>query len=112
MFRYISWVEQEYPKGGKEGNIPTLIESCIRKFKDDKTVHNDPRFVEIWLKYAAISSKPLEVFDFMYNNGLCTQKAEMYEAWARDPTSVHASWDAYFRGINYTPPPSLGMYVF
>merc|ERR1712165_272823 len=33
---------------------------------------------------------------------------EMYEAWARDPTSVHASWDAYFRGINYAPPPSLG----
>merc|ERR1712038_1187658 len=33
---------------------------------------------------------------------------EMYEAWARDPTSVHASWDAYFRGINYTPLPSLG----
>merc|ERR1719232_1288154 len=33
---------------------------------------------------------------------------EMYEAWARDPTSVHASWDAYFRGISYTPPPSLG----
>ena len=33
---------------------------------------------------------------------------EMYESWARDPTSVHASWDAYFRGISYTPPPSLG----
>ena len=22
---------------------------------------------------------------------------EMYEAWAQDPASVHASWDAYFR---------------
>ena len=33
---------------------------------------------------------------------------EMYESWARDPTSVHASWDAYFRGISYTPPPALG----
>ncbi len=33
---------------------------------------------------------------------------EMFESWSRDPTSVHASWDAYFRGINYTPPPSLG----
>jgi 2-oxoglutarate dehydrogenase E1 component len=33
---------------------------------------------------------------------------EMYECWGRDPTSVHASWDAYFRGIHYTPPPSLG----
>ena len=36
---------------------------------------------------------------------------EMYDSWARDPTSVHASWDAYFRGINYTPPPALGMYL-
>jgi len=33
---------------------------------------------------------------------------EMYDSWSRDPTSVHVSWDAYFRGINYTPPPSLG----
>lgn len=33
---------------------------------------------------------------------------EMFESWSRDPTSVHASWDAYFRGVNYTPPPSLG----
>ena len=33
---------------------------------------------------------------------------EMYEAWAQDPKSVHASWDAYFRGASYTAPPSLG----
>ena len=33
---------------------------------------------------------------------------EMYEAWAYDPKSVHASWDAYFRGGAYHAPPSLG----
>ena len=33
---------------------------------------------------------------------------EMFDSWSRDPSSVHASWDAYFRGISYTPPPSLG----
>merc|ERR1719384_1002409 len=32
----------------------------------------------------------------------------MYEAWAHDPSSVHASWDAYFRGGAYQAPPSLG----
>jgi len=32
----------------------------------------------------------------------------MYEAWSYDPKSVHASWDAYFRGGSYTSPPSLG----
>lgn len=34
---------------------------------------------------------------------------EMYEAWARNPASVHASWDAYFRGSAYVAPPSLGV---
>ena len=33
---------------------------------------------------------------------------EMYEAWSYDPKSVHASWDAYFRGGTYQAPPSLG----
>ena len=33
---------------------------------------------------------------------------EMYEAWTRDPKSVHASWDAYFRGSQYVAPPTVG----
>ena len=34
---------------------------------------------------------------------------EMYESWARDPKSVHASWDAYFRGAGFQAPPGLGI---
>jgi len=81
-YRYIAWVEQEYPKGGKEGNVHVLIEKCIKKFKDEKSVRNDSRFLEIWLKYAAISSQPLEVYDFMFKQGLCSQQGGLYEAWA------------------------------
>ncbi|XP_055629733.1 2-oxoglutarate dehydrogenase complex component E1 isoform X1 [Toxorhynchites rutilus septentrionalis] len=32
---------------------------------------------------------------------------DMYNAWLRDPASVHASWDAYFRNNSYDAPPSL-----
>lgn len=38
----------------------------------------------------------------------------MYEMWKEDPNSVHASWRAYFSGVDgeveepYQPPPSLG----
>ncbi|XP_053689506.1 2-oxoglutarate dehydrogenase complex component E1-like isoform X4 [Sabethes cyaneus] len=32
---------------------------------------------------------------------------DMYNAWLRDPASVHASWDAYFRNNAYEAPPSL-----
>lgn len=39
----------------------------------------------------------------------------MYEAWLKDPNSVHASWRAVFqnetrgigKGASYTPPPAL-----
>ncbi|XP_040578624.1 2-oxoglutarate dehydrogenase-like, mitochondrial [Lepeophtheirus salmonis] len=35
---------------------------------------------------------------------------EMHDSWSRDPSSVHVSWDAYFRGSQYISPPSLGTY--
>ena len=38
----------------------------------------------------------------------------MYEAWRRDPNSVHTSWRNYFNNVEggaadpYTAPPTLG----
>ena len=37
-----------------------------------------------------------------------TYLEEMYESWQRDPASVHSSWDAYFRGAEYSAPPTVG----
>ena len=42
---------------------------------------------------------------------------EMYKAWRQDPSSVHASWQAYFRGLDkglssdqaFRPPPALAL---
>ncbi|XP_065163792.1 2-oxoglutarate dehydrogenase complex component E1 isoform X3 [Atheta coriaria] len=47
-------------------------------------------------------------------NGSSTSYVEdMYNAWLADPSSVHASWDSYFRnsqgGGGYQAPPSLGL---
>ena len=53
-----------------------------RLFKDSKEASEDPRFLEIWLKYAKMSSTPVEVYKYMYNAGICTQQAGLYDAWA------------------------------
>ncbi|XP_060516613.1 2-oxoglutarate dehydrogenase complex component E1 isoform X5 [Cylas formicarius] len=48
-------------------------------------------------------------------NGSSSQYVEdMYNAWLADPSSVHASWDAFFRnsqsgGAGYQSPPSLAL---
>ena len=58
--------------------------------------------MEIWLKYAALSAKPLEVFDFMFNNGLCTQKPDLFEAWAwylESSNSVKKAESVFLKGI-------------
>ena len=50
--------------------------------QDVKEVQSDHRFLQIWLKYATMSSNPMEVFEFMYKNGVCTQQGGLYEAWS------------------------------
>ena len=37
-YRYIQWVEQTSPKGGKEGQVHVIIEKCIKKFKGEASV--------------------------------------------------------------------------
>lgn len=32
---------------------------------------------------------------------------EMYSAWQKDPTSVHKSWDVYFRTGSFAPSPDV-----
>jgi len=109
-YRYIAWVEQEYPKGGKEGNVHELIQKCIKKFKDEKSVQNDARFLEIWLKYASISSQPLEVYDFMYKQGVCSQQSGLYEAWAwqlERGSSYKKAEGVFVKGIQAMVDPEL-----
>ena len=49
--RYISWVEQNFPRGGKEGGINVLLEKCIKEFKDDERFKQDQRYLQVWTKY-------------------------------------------------------------
>ena len=79
---YIIWVEQTYPKGGKEGNLPTLLEKCIKEFKDDKINSQDERYLNVWLKYASMAQKPLDLYNFMHTNNLCTKLPEFYIHWS------------------------------
>jgi 2-oxoglutarate dehydrogenase E1 component len=42
------------------------------------------------------------------NGSSTTYIEEVYESWLQNPSSVHKSWDIYFRTGNYQSPPTLG----
>ncbi len=84
-FRYILWVEQTFSTAAassKEGNLNTLLEKSIKEFKGHEQYEQDPRFLEIWMKYANLSSHPLEVYQYMHAEGVCDQLAKFYTEWA------------------------------
>ncbi|XP_018319554.1 2-oxoglutarate dehydrogenase, mitochondrial isoform X2 [Agrilus planipennis] len=54
---------------------------------------------------------PAEAETFL-NGSSSTYVEDMYNAWLKDPSSVHSSWDSFFRnsaagGVGYQRPPSL-----
>lgn len=80
--KYIKWVEQNFPKGGREGHIKQLMERCLSILKDEKKYFDDHRFVDIMLKYAGFSSRPLDVYNHMYSNKIGCQSAEFFINWS------------------------------
>ncbi|CEP21142.1 KGD1 [Cyberlindnera jadinii] len=73
------------------------------------------------LKGAALKSSTAiaRYYSTTYDSFLSTSNAnyvdEMYDAWKKDPSSVHASWNAYFKNLDgnvpasqaFIPPPTL-----
>lgn len=52
-YEYVSWIEQSYPKHGPESNLIPLLEDTLTRFKDDEKYKQDPRFVQLMIKYVS-----------------------------------------------------------
>ncbi|XP_056638959.1 mitotic checkpoint serine/threonine-protein kinase BUB1 beta-like isoform X1 [Diorhabda sublineata] len=81
-YKYISWIEQTYPKHGHEGNLIPLLEHCLNKFESDRRYINDRRFCKLWIKYFDSQPNPLEFYHMLKAKGLCTGCADFYKAMA------------------------------
>ncbi len=52
-FEYISWVEQSYPKSGKESALDDLLKKCLSTFEKDDRYKQDTRFIRLFTKYVS-----------------------------------------------------------
>ncbi|XP_063883652.1 uncharacterized protein LOC135112755 [Scylla paramamosain] len=105
-YRYVLWVEQNYPKGGKEGKLTKLIEKCLMAMYGNADVRekyvNDERFLDIWIRYANLSTNPLEIYQTMEAKSLCLSLADYYInwAWEMEKTGSYKRADAiYEKGL-------------
>lgn len=79
--RYLAWVRQHYPTGGKDSGLIGLYERATKDLQA-AGVPACPRVVRIWLDYAGMLTDPLDVFHFMDHNGIGRTDPRFYLAWA------------------------------
>lgn len=80
-YRYISWIEENYPKGGKK-DLSSILTSCMKAFCEEEKYKNDARYVDIWIKFAILYDTPELMYEHMRDKGIGCQCAALYEAWA------------------------------
>lgn len=54
-YDYIVWVEQSYPKSGKESAWYELVAKCLAKFENDPKYFQDRRMLKFYIKYVSHS---------------------------------------------------------
>ncbi|CAG5866236.1 unnamed protein product [Menidia menidia] len=82
--RYIKWTEQTFPQGGKESNLATLLERVVTRFTEEQKYHNDPRYVDLWIKFTKNCHDPLEVYSYMQTHKIGVTQASLYIAWSEE----------------------------
>lgn len=52
-YEYVSWVEQSYPKSGKESALDELIQKCLLTFEHEDKYKQDARMIKLYIKYVS-----------------------------------------------------------
>lgn len=83
-YEFVHWIEQSYPTLGPESKLLDLLEDTILQYKNCDKYRQDPRFVEILIKYINSQLNSLELYQLAFNQGLGTMCAIFYEGWAEE----------------------------
>uniref|UniRef100_A0A8B9G5T0 BUB1 N-terminal domain-containing protein n=1 Tax=Amazona collaria TaxID=241587 RepID=A0A8B9G5T0_9PSIT len=80
--RYIKWTEQTFPQGGKESNLPALLERAVKALNEQKQYYKDPRYLNVWLKFGNYCNEPLDLYSYLHSQEIGTTLALLYITWA------------------------------
>ena len=81
--RYVIWVEETFPQGGKEGDMLTILEKCLEHLRDNARYKNDQRFLDIYLRYMELSENNVEWYQMLFAGGYFHRLAGLYVSWAQ-----------------------------
>ncbi|XP_054131842.1 mitotic checkpoint serine/threonine-protein kinase BUB1 beta [Melozone crissalis] len=80
--RYIKWIEQAFPGGGKDGNLAAVLERAVQALHGQQRYYKDPRYLNLWLKFGDCCKEPLDLYNYLWSQEIGTTLAALYITWA------------------------------
>ncbi|XP_066552942.1 mitotic checkpoint serine/threonine-protein kinase BUB1 [Amia ocellicauda] len=80
--RYVAFLEENTPAQERR-NISPVLDRLVHKFIDQKRYANDVRYVNYCIQCASYYSEPINVYSYIYGQGVGTRAAALYLAWAQ-----------------------------
>lgn len=81
-YDHINWLEQNIVDGGKSSLLTDAIEQCIEYYYNKERFKQDERLFNVLMKFKNFCDEPVQVFGFMYANGICNLFAQFYVNWS------------------------------
>lgn len=81
--RLVTWTVEHYPKGqSASSGILELLEEATRVLRHSEHAKQDPRYLNLWVRYSSYVEKPGLIFEFLLANEIGTEWAKLYEEYA------------------------------
>lgn len=81
---YLEWTHCHFPHGNSaESGLLALLERCTLHFRDTPYYKDDPRYLKVWLEYAAYLDLPRDIFVYLAKKDIGRALALYYEEFAR-----------------------------
>ncbi|VDL62088.1 unnamed protein product [Hymenolepis diminuta] len=78
---YIRWIEDFYPSLGAASKYRSVLYRCVKDTCYIQGIHNNPIYVDAWLKLINYCDSASELFNLLFHNGVGTLNTEFYLAW-------------------------------
>lgn len=92
---YLEWTHCHFPQGNNaESGLLALLERCTLFFRDTPYYKDDPRYLKVWLEYAAYLDLPRDIFVYLAKKDIGRALALYYEEFARFLEANGAAADA------------------
>ncbi|KAI9356917.1 Mad3/BUB1 homology region 1-domain-containing protein [Pilaira anomala] len=78
----IIWMKKTFPEGSMNNDYIMLLDDVTSRYKSEKLYRQDLRYLKLWIEYAQFITNPEDLFELLFQHGIGTELAPLYEEYA------------------------------